>query len=80
MGLEVKDGSTKIENKIFRIGARVVAYAVFVFYGYYIISHKATDDVVQMDATDWTILASSLILLMVVEAVRWFAKKKLGEE
>lgn len=80
MGLKVEGGETKVENKIIRIGLRVIAGAIIGFYAAYIIIKKWEDGEVSLDLVDQGVIAGAIAMLIAVESVRYYVKKKLEKE
>lgn len=76
--VKFEHGETKVENKIIRIFLRILYAIIFIFYTGYILYKKTTVGAVDLDNTDYTILASGFVIFLAVEGARAYVNSKLN--
>lgn len=76
--VKIKDGSIVVENKIFRIAGRLLAFTVLVVY--LTMYFQAKNKGLPFDITSFDIglISIAAIAVFAIEYLRYLAKKKIG--
>lgn len=75
--MEIKDGNTRVENRVIRNFLRALAAIILVSYTCYFLYKKWSAGAVDLDSMDVSIISSAIAIWLTVEGVRAYVTRKL---